>query len=64
MVILGKVFSAARGPLVNSGLVVVHDCSNVGARPALAVITCAARGSVEVMIHASVVANLMCQNLN
>jgi len=44
-------------------LEVIHNSTNVGAAIALAVITRISRWSIKVMTHASVVANLMSQDL-
>ena len=62
MVIAVEVFIAARRP-PGDRIVVIHDAANVGAGLSLAVVTRAARLSIEVVIHAGVVANFVGENL-
>ena len=57
-----EVLIAASGPSVDNA-VVVHDATDVGAGATLTVVTCVAGCAVEVVVHASVVADLMSHNL-
>ena len=60
VVIPFEVFVAAGGPLVNSSLEVVHDPADVGAGATQAVVARTSSSCTkEVVVHASVVANLM-----
>ena len=62
MVACLEVFIAADRPRGDS-LVIVHDSTNVGTGFSKAVVARGSRGSIEVMLHASVVANLMGEDL-
>ena len=63
VVTLSEIFITTRGPLVVRGLVVVHDGFDVGAGPPLTVVSRISGRSIEIVVHASVVTNLVSHNL-
>ena len=58
-----QVFHAAGSPLVDVGLVVIHDPSDVGADSILTVVSSAASRTNEVMRHAEIVTSFVSYNL-